>query len=104
MAPGLIDVEMVLRHRAGTATLDIVSAAGTVLVTHRLAPAGAATIVRTPEHHSALERTVLAAFTTDRPCQRKGNHPPGPDALATAAQLLAGDAREPVRSSPCKDR
>lgn len=96
VAPGLIGVEVVVRHRVGTATVDIVSAAGTVLVTHRLAPPGAATIVRTPEHHSALERTVLSAFTTARPCDRKGNHPPGTDALAAAQRLRAGDAREPA--------
>jgi hypothetical protein len=33
---------------------------------------------------------VLSAFTTDRPCQRKGNHPPGTAARAEAARLLAG--------------
>lgn len=73
--PGLLGVEVSLRHRLGTATVDVVSPAG-VLLSHRLAPEGAGTIVRTPEHHAALEQVVLSAFTTDPPCDRKGNHRP----------------------------
>lgn len=93
--PGLLGSQVVLRHRLATATVDVVSPAGAVLVTHRLAPPGAGSIVRTPEHHADLERTVLSAFTTDRPCDPKGNHPPGPAALAAAARL-AGHGLEPV--------
>lgn len=37
---------------------------------------------------------MLGAFTTDRPCDRKANHPPGPAALAAAARLLGGEGRE----------
>jgi hypothetical protein len=37
---------------------------------------------------------VLGAFSTARPCQRKGNHPPGPAALAAAARLLGPAGRE----------
>jgi hypothetical protein len=37
---------------------------------------------------------VLAAFSNARPCQRKGNHPPGPAALAEAARLLGPAGRE----------
>lgn len=55
----------------------------------RLAPDGAATIVRNPAHRAELERVVLSAFTTSPPCQRKGNHPPGAAARAEAARLLA---------------
>jgi hypothetical protein len=47
-------------------------------------------MVRTPEHRAELERVVLSAFTTGRPCQRKANHPPGAAARAEAARLLAG--------------
>jgi hypothetical protein len=47
-------------------------------------------MVRTPGHRAALEQAVLSAFTTDRPCQRKGNHPPGAAARAEAARLLSG--------------
>src|SRR4029453_3249091 len=53
--PGLIGSQLVLRHRLGTATLEVYSAAGSLLATHRLAPAGAGQLVRTPEHRTALE-------------------------------------------------
>ena len=42
--------------------------------------------MRTAEHRAALERVVLSAFTTARPCDRKANRPPGPAALAEAAR------------------
>jgi hypothetical protein len=70
--------------------LEICSAAGVQLASHRLAPEGAGTLVRTAGHRAELERVVLSAFTTDRPCERKGNHPPGGTARAEAARLLAG--------------
>ena len=57
---------------------------------NRLAPDGAGTLVRSAAHRAELERVVLSAFTTDRPCERKGNHPPGESARAEAARLLAG--------------
>jgi hypothetical protein len=88
--PGLAGAPVQCRHRLGTATLEIYSAAGVLLGAHQLAADGAGTIVRTPAHHAGLERAVLSAFTTDPPCQRKGNHPPGQAARAEAARLLAG--------------
>ncbi len=93
--PGLTDVTLSLRHRLGSATVEIGSPAGAVLAAHRLAPAGAGTLVRSVEHHAALERVVLSAFSTDRPCERKANRPPGPDAIAQAARLL-GREGQPV--------
>lgn len=39
--PGLAGVELTLRHRLGTETLEVHSPAGALLVSHRLAPAGA---------------------------------------------------------------
>jgi len=92
--PGLAGAQLVLRHRLGTATLEVCSAAGSLVATHRLVPAGAGQLVRTPEHRAALEGVVLGAFSTARPCQRKGNHPPGPAALAAAARLLGPAGRE----------
>jgi hypothetical protein len=92
--PGLIGAELRLRHRLGTATLEVTSAAGSLLATHRLASAGAGQLVRTPEHRAALEGVVLAALSNARPCVRKGNHPPGPAALAAAARLLGPAGRE----------
>jgi transposase len=88
--PGLAGAQVQCRRRLGTSMLEICSAAGVVLAWHRLAPDGAGTMVRTPEHRAELERVVLSAFTTDRPCQRKAGHPPGAAARAEAARLLAG--------------
>jgi transposase len=93
--PGLTDVTLQLRHRLGSPTVEIHSPAGGMLAAHRLAPAGAGSIVRSVEHHSALERVVLSAFTTQRPCDRKANRPPGAEALAAAAALL-GREGQPV--------
>jgi len=88
--PGLAGTRLECRHRLGTAMVEIFSAAGTLLASHRLAPDGAGTLVRTAAHRAELERAVLSAFTTDRPCERKGNHPPGEAARAEAIRLLAG--------------
>ncbi len=58
-----------------------------MLAAHRLAPDGAGTLVRTPEHRAELERVVLSAFTTEprrasarattRPARRPAPRPPG---------------------------
>jgi hypothetical protein len=94
--PGLGGAELMLRHRLGSATVEVHSLAGALMVAHRLAPAGAGAIVRTPEHHRALEAVVLSSFTTERPCDRKANRPPGPEALAEAARLLGPEGRDVV--------
>jgi len=39
---------------------------------------------------------VLSSFTTDKPCDRKGNYPPGATARAEATKLLAGLGPEVV--------
>jgi hypothetical protein len=92
--PGLIGALLSVRHRLSSPTLEIVAPSGALVAVHRLARGG---LVRLPEHRAALERAVLGAFTTERPCERKGNHPPGPAARAAAALLLGGDeAREVV--------
>jgi hypothetical protein len=94
--PGLTDVSVSLRHRLGASTVEIYSPAGGLLAEHRLAPPGAGSIVRSVEHHAALERVVLSAFSTERPCDRKANRPPGPEALAAAAALLGNEGRAVV--------
>ena len=96
MPPGLAGVELELRHRLGSATVEVHSRASGLLVAHRLAPAGAGTLVRTPEHHAALEKVVLSAFSTERPCDTKANRPPGPIALAEAARLLGRDGDDVI--------
>jgi transposase len=94
--PGLGGIELMLRYRLGSSTVEVHSPAGALLVTHRLAPAGAGAIVRTAQHRDALETAVLSSFTTARPCDRKANRPPGPAALAEAAKLLGPEGRDVV--------
>ncbi len=94
--PGLTGAELTLGHRLGTGALDIVAPGGAVLVTHRLAPPGAGSIVRTPEHRAALEAAVLSQFSTARPCDRKANKPPGPAALEARARILGTCGEEPT--------
>jgi hypothetical protein len=96
VAPGLGGVEVVLRHRLGTGTVEVFSPAGALLVSHRMAPAGAGSMVRTPEHRAALEAVVLSQFSTARPCDRKGNRPPGATALAERARLMGPEGAEPT--------
>jgi hypothetical protein len=86
--PGMSGIELTLRHRLGTATVEVFTPAGVLLVAHRLAPPGAGSMVRTPEHRAALEAVVLAQFSTSRPCDRKANRPPGVAARAERDKLL----------------
>jgi transposase len=90
--PGLVGAVVEVRHRVGTNTVEVVSTAGRSVATHRLAPAGAGLIVRSPEHHAALESVVLGAFTTAMPCRDKTNRPPSPAARAAAARLRGHDS------------
>jgi transposase len=94
--PGLAGTPMILRHRLGTATLDVAGPAGVVLVTHRLAPPGSGAIIRTPAHREALEKVVLGQFSSARPCDRKANRPPGAAAKAERARLLGAGSAEPT--------
>lgn len=96
VAPGLDGAELTLRHRLGTATLEIFTPAGAMLVSHTLAPPGAGSMVRTPEHRGALEAVVLSQFSTASPCDRKANKPPGAAALAERARLLGPGGTEPT--------
>ncbi len=74
-------------HRLGSLTLDIATPSGVVLARHRLAPDGAAAVIRDTSHVTALNTAVLAAFTTDAPHRRKQRIPPSPAALAAAEAL-----------------
>jgi transposase len=94
--PGLSGSLVEVRHRLSTPTLEVHGASGRLLASHHLAPAGAGLIQRTPEHRRALEVAVLAAFSTERPCDRKANRPPGKESLAEAARLLGQEGREVV--------
>ena len=81
--------------RLGEPQLRVVSAVGVLLATHRRLPAGAGQTVRDLAHQAALERAVLAAFTTKRPCRRKANRPPSSEALTLAAALTPAALAEP---------
>jgi transposase len=88
--PGLLGAQVIVRHRLGSAGIEIVSEAGALLASHERRTPGGGYVVRDPAHRAALEHIVLAEFTTDPPCRRKANRPPGEGARAEAAKLLAG--------------
>jgi hypothetical protein len=96
VTPGLTGTALTLRHRLGTGTVEIFTPAGALMVTHRLAPPGAGSVVRTPAHRAALEKVVLSQFSTARPCDRKANRPPGEAALAERAALMGAEGLEPA--------
>jgi len=91
--PAFVDATVIVSVRLGEPTLQIRSVKGEVVASHRRRPAGAGALSRLDEHAAALERTVLAAFSTERPCRRKVNRPPSEAAKALAAELT----RTPVQ-------
>jgi hypothetical protein len=83
--PPTVAGQMVTVHvRVGDPVVQIVSAAGVLVATHRRQPAGAGQLIRVPVHQAVLEQAVLAAFTTRPRCARKPNRPPSAEALALA--------------------
>ena len=97
--PGHAGQEVTVRHRLGAATLDVVTAAGTVLARHRREPDHAGVLARHDEHVAALEDKVMAARAErGRPCSRKERRPPSAAALAEAAAVrgAAGPAAPAV--------
>ena len=91
--PGLVGTEVEVRQRLGSGALVIVSGAGSIVATHQTAPRGVGRLVRLPQHTRALEKVVLAAFTTDRPCPKKPNRPPTPAALTIANEITGDNSR-----------
>jgi Mu transposase, C-terminal domain len=86
--PGFIGAQVTVRHRLGAAGIEIIAASGVLLASHRRERPGVGVVVRAPEHDTALQAEVLAAFSTDPPCRRKANRPPSAAARAEAARLL----------------
>jgi crotonobetainyl-CoA:carnitine CoA-transferase CaiB-like acyl-CoA transferase len=76
--PGVIGVQVIVRHRLGATGIEIVAASGVLLASHHRERPGVGVVVRAPEHDTALQAQVLAAFSTDPPCRRKANRPPPP--------------------------
>ncbi|MDP9343925.1 MAG: helix-turn-helix domain-containing protein [Actinomycetota bacterium] len=87
VSPAFVDATVIVSVRLGEPMLEIRSTTGELIASHRRRPAGAGALSRLEEHRVDLERTVLAAFTTDRPCRRKVNRPPSEAAKALAAEL-----------------
>lgn len=87
--PQFVNARVCIRTRLGEGTIEIRSAAGTVIAQHRRHPYGAGVCDRTAEHRDTLEATILAQFTTAPPCRRKPNRPPSETARALAAALRA---------------
>jgi hypothetical protein len=90
--PGLVGTEVEVRQRLGSNELIFVSAAGSIVATHQTAPRGVGRLVRLPQHTRALEKVVLAAFTTDRPCPKKPNRPPSDAALTIANEITSDNS------------
>jgi hypothetical protein len=88
---------VIVSHRLGTATLDVVTARGVLLARHRRRPDSAGATIRHDEHVAAMERVVLAAFTDRAPCRRKLRRPPSAAARAEADRLRAGGAPGPAK-------
>jgi hypothetical protein len=68
--PGHIGQTVTVRARLGELHLEIMSASGRRIARHRRAPAGAGQVLQSADHARLLERVVLDAFTTRRPCRR----------------------------------
>jgi hypothetical protein len=94
--PGLGGAVVHVRHRLGADTLRIVTAGGATVAVHHRALDGAGRVIRDDGHVAALEKAVLGAFTTDRPCTHKTRRPPSSAALAEAARLRGLDATGPA--------
>ena len=95
--PAVIGTEVTVRWRLGDTTIDVVSASGRPVATHRKVSRGQGRVVRLPQHTEALHKVVLGAFTTARPCKPKPNRPPTAAALAIAADIGGSVAHsEPV--------
>lgn len=93
--PELHGATVTLSVRLGSTHLDIASSptpgrtsvAPVILARHLIAATGAGATVRDHGHVLALERSAMAASTTERPHRRKERRPPSPAARAQAATL-----------------
>lgn len=92
--PGMSGTQLLVRHRLGTNDLSLHTSSGHVVATHRLGVPGSGCVISTPEHREALEKAVLAGFSSASPCNRKENRPPGEAALAARAALLGNKAND----------
>jgi transposase len=91
--PGLAGTMVVLAQRLGTERLEV-RVGERLLATHRLAHDGAGIVVRDQAHSDALEKVVLAQFTTKAPCDKKAHVGISQAALQERARLLGVGGRE----------
>ncbi len=97
VGPELVGHKVSVRARLGELALEIRSASGALIARHRRAPSGAGQTIRSSAHARALEREVLAQFSTATGARRrKANRPPGERALAEARRLREGSAAAAV--------
>ncbi len=97
--PGHAGQQVTARHQLCTATIDIVTAAGTVLARHHREPDHAGAVIRADEHVAALEAKVLAARGGGAaPCHRKARRPLSPAARAEAAAITGSGTGAAVTS------
>ncbi len=85
--PELAHTAVTVRARLGEPTIDIATATGIVIARHHLATDGAGVTVADHGHVTALNTVALGAFSDAAPHRSKQRIPPGPAALAAAAQL-----------------
>jgi hypothetical protein len=93
--PGHTGRRVLVRHRIGELTVEVLTDTGVVLARHRRAPDGAGAVVRAPEHVAALAKVVLANFADRPPCRRKHRRPPSAEALAEADRIRGKDQALP---------
>lgn len=79
---GLIGRQVQVRLQIDQPFLQLHTDDGGLVARHRRAPGGAGQTIRTTAHDDQLQKAVLAAFTTDKPCRRKANRPASDRALA----------------------
>lgn len=89
--PELAHATVSVTTRLGEPTIDISTGGGIVIARHRLAPDGAGVSVADHGHVTALNTAALTAFSDTAPHRPKQRIPPGPAALAAAAQLAAAN-------------
>ena len=94
IGPGMRGTRVLVRHRLGANSIDIVTESGIILARHRRQVDGAGVIARLDEHVTALETAVLAGFSDAAPCSRKQRRPPSAAALAAADALRGKPATQ----------
>lgn len=85
--PELAHAAVTVVWRLGSPLVDIATVSGIVVARHTLAAEGAGVTVRDHVHVTALDHAAMAAFNDAPPHRRKQRIPPGPAALAAAAQI-----------------